>query len=121
MDATDIIGLISGAVSTVLAVVALWLSVVFFRMSSAEAQRSQRSAEEVSGSVQRLEVIFNAMYTDTFSMMKETVTDMRAHVWRAPIPIDDAEAWVSEKEASERLQADLVNAVAEVRVTSDQE
>ncbi|WP_328533684.1 hypothetical protein OG836_01455 [Micromonospora zamorensis] len=106
MDITDVLNLFSAAVSTVLAIVALWLSIVFYRLSSGEAQRSQRSAEEITASVKRLEALFGTMYSDTFTMMKDTVTDMRAHVWRAQIPASSVEpAEGQEVRPVERLDA----------------
>jgi hypothetical protein len=111
MSASDIINLLSAATSIVLAVVALWLSVVFYRMSSNEAQRSQRSAEEISSNVQRLEALFNSMYSDTFSMMRETVTDMRAHVWKAQ---DEDKNGPSVNEQERVLIDSLIENIAEV-------
>ena len=40
MPVTDALNLFSAAMSTVLAIVALWLSVVFYRISSEQAARS---------------------------------------------------------------------------------
>jgi hypothetical protein len=82
MSALDGLNLFAAAISTVLAVVALWLSVTFYKMSSAEAVRSQRSADEIAASVKRLEALFGTMYSDTFSIVRDTVSDMRARVWK---------------------------------------
>jgi hypothetical protein len=81
MKTLDLINMFSAAVSTVLAVVALWLSITFYRMSKDESQRSQRSAEEIAASVKRLEVLFQTLYSDTFGIVRDTVTDMRTYVW----------------------------------------
>lgn len=81
MDALNVINLFSAATSIVLAAVALWLSIYFFRQSLAQAQRADTSAGQIAASVERLEKIFHTLYSDTFSMMRETVTDMRAHIW----------------------------------------
>ncbi|MFJ6163657.1 hypothetical protein ACIQH6_00925 [Micromonospora orduensis] len=106
LDITEVLNLFSAAVSTVLAIVALWLSIVFYRLSNSEAQRSQRSAEEITASVKRLEALFGTMYSDTFAMMKDTVTDMRAHVWRAQVPSTSIESEVTaEGHPGEKLDA----------------
>lgn len=81
MDALNVINLFSAATSIVLAAVALWLSIYFFRQSSTQAHQAETSASQIAASVDRLEKIFNTLYSDTFSMMRETVTDMRAHIW----------------------------------------
>lgn len=78
----DWINLFSAAASIVLAIVALALSIFFFVQSKNAADQSSRSAEEISASVSRLEKLFDSLYSDTFSMMRETVTDMRQHVWK---------------------------------------
>jgi len=78
----DALNLFSAAMSTVLAVVALWLSVVFYRMSSEQAARSTKNADEMAGSIKRLEVLFDRLYSDTFSMVRDTVGDMRTYIWQ---------------------------------------
>ncbi|RAK39730.1 hypothetical protein B0I29_104268 [Actinoplanes lutulentus] len=107
--------LISAVISTVLAVVALYLSIVFYRMSTSEAQRSQKSADDIAASVQRLEALFSSLYSDTFSMMRETVTDMRAHAW--PTEKSSNRAKEEERRDSEVLmsaQKDIVDSVSEI-------
>src|SRR5690348_16395858 len=79
----DLINLFSAAASIILALVALGLAVFFFVQSKNEADRSAKSAEEISSSVGRLEKLFDSLYSDTFSMMRDSVTDMRRHVWKA--------------------------------------
>jgi hypothetical protein len=79
----DLINLFAAASSIVLAVVALALSIFFFVQSKRDAERSNQSAQDISSSVERLEKIFDSLYSDTFSMMRDTVSDMRKHVWTA--------------------------------------
>lgn len=83
LSPSDYFGLASSIASGVLAVVALALSIVFFILSKRDAERSTKNAQEISGSVTRLEKLFDTLYSDTFSMMRDTYTDMRKHVWRA--------------------------------------
>lgn len=70
----------SGA-SVILAILAIWLSVVFFRMSNQASQNTNDAAKGIASSVERLEKLFDTLYSDTFSMMRDTVSDMRKHVW----------------------------------------
>jgi hypothetical protein len=79
----DYLNLFSSSASIVLAVVALALSVFFFVMAKRDAERADKSASEITSSVDRLEKIFDSLYSDTFSMMRDTVSDMRKHVWTA--------------------------------------
>ena len=81
MNAVEIIGLIASIVSLVLAIGAIWLSVVFFRMSNEASKATTEAAKGIDASVKRLENLFDKLYSDTFSMMKDTVSDMRKHIW----------------------------------------
>lgn len=81
----EVISFIASIASLILAVGAIWLSIVFFRMSNDAAKDTTAAAKEIQSSVERLENLFDKLYTDTFSMMKETVTDMRHHIWKKPI------------------------------------
>src|SRR5579875_3882102 len=78
----DVINLFSAAISIVLAIVALALSIFFFVQSKKAADQASKSADEISASVRRLEKIFDSLYSDTFAIMRDTVTDMRHHVWK---------------------------------------
>jgi len=106
----DLVNLFSAAASIILAIVALALSIFFFVQSKNEAERSSKSADEISSSVSRLEKIFDTLYSDRFSMMRETVTDMRQHVWKvAPTvtPSEEAEAEAREAESQAAVLAEL--------------
>src|SRR5689334_17460432 len=77
----DVINLFSAALSIVLAAVALSLSLYFYRRSVEQARMAETSANQIAASVDRLEKLFNSLYADTFSMTRDIVTDMRAHIW----------------------------------------
>lgn len=49
------------------------------------ANEIKNSAGDIRKAVEKLEAIFDRMYTDTFGIMKDTVTDMRQHVWKEPV------------------------------------
>src|SRR3954469_18836840 len=99
----DVVNLFSSAVSTVLAVVALVLSIFFFVQAKKDAERSAGAASEISSSVERLEKLFDSLYSDTLSMMRETVTDMRKHIWTA-VPGRDGTK-LSEEEGEDELNS----------------
>jgi hypothetical protein len=71
----------SAVVSIVLGIYAIWLSVVFYRMSVKSSTQIQESSKDLSSSVSKLEKLFEHLYSDTFSMMRDTYSDMRKHVW----------------------------------------
>jgi hypothetical protein len=77
----DTISLVASIASLVLAVLAIWLSIVFYKMSIAAASTTTEAAKGISASVERLEKLFDKLYADTFSIMRDTVSDMRKHIW----------------------------------------
>ena len=77
----DIICLIASIASLALAIIAIWLSFKFFYLSTIASDKTARAAEDISSSVSRLEKLFDKMYSDTFSIVKDTYSDMRSHVW----------------------------------------
>ena len=110
MSITDVISLISSIASLVLAVVAIWLSIVFYKLSAAASESTTDAAKGIASSVERLEKLFDKLYSDTFSMMRETVTDMRKHIWRDPDANDEPAPLLGEtlkEEIETRIKAAL--------------
>lgn len=86
-----VVGFIATIASLILAVGAIWLSIVFYKMSDAASKETTTAAKDIKASVERLENLFDKLYSDTFSMMKDTVTDMRQHIWNKPSRNDASE------------------------------
>lgn len=81
MSCAELVSLIASIVSLVLGLGAIWLSIVFFKMSSEASSATTEAAKGIDASIKRLENLFDKLYSDTFSMMKDTVSDMRKHIW----------------------------------------
>ncbi len=81
MSNIELLALIASIASLILAVGAIWLSLVFFKMSEASSKVTTKAASDIDASVQKLEKLFDKLYSDTFSMVKDTVSDMRNHIW----------------------------------------
>jgi len=64
---TDLISLAASIASLTLAVIAIWLSISFYRQSSRASQATAEAARDVSASAERLEKLFDKLYSDTFS------------------------------------------------------
>lgn len=79
----DTISLAASIASLVLSVLAIWLAIVFYRMTRGMAERSDGDARAIAASVMKLEKLFDRLYGDAFSMVKDTVLDMRRHIWPA--------------------------------------
>ena len=80
-DILNIISLIASLASLILAIVAIWLSFKFFEKSNEASEKTIEASKGISSSVERLEKLFDKLYSDTFTMMKDTVSDMRKHIW----------------------------------------
>jgi hypothetical protein len=50
-------------------------------MSSSASNEIKRASDDISSSVNKLEELFNKMYSDTFTMLKDTVSDMRKNYY----------------------------------------
>lgn len=98
-----LIGFISSIASLILAIVAIWLSIVFFKMSSTLSGTTMEAAKGIVASVERLEKLFDKLYADTFSMMKDTVSDMRKHIWPDNKASGDELTQTVEKKADEKV------------------
>ncbi len=67
--------------SVLLAILAMVLSALFYNWSAKNLSSTKEVQRDIQSAVARLEKVFDSLYADTFSMMKDTVTDMRRHVW----------------------------------------
>lgn len=101
--AITIVGFIATIASLVLAVGAIWLSFVFYKMSNEASKETTKAAKDIQASVERLEKIFDKLYSDTFSMMKDTVTDMRQHIWKKP-HANDTDNFISDESKINELK-----------------
>ncbi len=81
MSNIELLSLVSSIASLILAIGAIWLSFVFYKMSDEASKATTQAASDIDSSVQKLEKLFDKLYSDTFSMMKDTVSDMRKHIW----------------------------------------
>lgn len=113
MSTFDVISFVASIASLILAVGAIWLSIVFYKMSTQASNATTEAAKGIAASVERLEKLFDKLYSDTFSMMRETVTDMRKHMWPTESEDTDKVFEEAEKKADEK--------VAELKRTMEQE
>jgi hypothetical protein len=112
MNLNDL-GIVASVASLVLAILAIWLSVQFYRMSVTMAEKSIEAAKGISSSVERLEKLFDRLYSDTFSMMRDTVTDMRRHMWPEELPTEPGEVQAAETEMT-RVRQQVAQELDEV-------
>jgi hypothetical protein len=117
VDTFGVISFIASVASLILAIGAIWLSVVFYKMSVSASNSTTEAAKDIASSVERLEKLFDKLYSDTFSMMRDTVSDMRKHMWPDDSPESDKAIEAVEKRADEKLvelKKEMDNQVATV-------
>lgn len=81
IDIVDVFSIISSVFSIVLGIVAIALSIVFYKMSDKTSKDAERSANQIESSVKKLEILFEKLYSGTFDIMRDTVSDMRKYVY----------------------------------------
>ncbi|MBN3044725.1 hypothetical protein AB6D30_10510 [Pectobacterium brasiliense] len=91
----ELLSFILSIVSLIISGGAVWLSLKFYQMSDEAAKEAKTSSDKIQSNTDKLEGLFNKLYTDTFSMMKETVSDMRKHIYRRPEDNDSIETRLS--------------------------
>jgi hypothetical protein len=74
--ATDPISLIMGVGSTVLAVLSLVLSILFYRWADKEAKASQSALVEVRSAIATLDRLLAGVREESFSLLRSAYTDM---------------------------------------------
>lgn len=113
-SAADVIGWVAAIVSILLACFAIWQATVFFRWSNTAQSSAAESAREIQASVVKLEALFDRLYADTFGMMRDTVADLRKHVWYAPTRPSPREDGDGADDRIEALRAELRAEVADL-------
>jgi len=108
MTIIEIISLIASLASLILAVIAIWLSFKFFEKSTEASDKTIEASKGIASSVERLEKLFDKLYSDTFTMMKDTVSDMRKHIWSGEVSSETKSTELEEeleKKAQEKVDA----------------
>jgi len=104
MSLAEVISLVASIASVILAIVAIWLSIVFYQLSSQLSESTKEAAKGIGSSVERLEKLFDKLYSDTFTMMRDTVTDMRKHIWPEVTHEDEKASEEVEEKAEQKIQ-----------------
>ena len=108
MTAPELISLCASIASLVLSILAICLSIVFFRMSNEASKETKSASKDVSSAVERLEKLFDKLYSDTFSIMKDTVSDMRKHIWYDPTGASES------GEVSDSIKSEISSQISRV-------
>ena len=103
MNDMEIISIAVSVASLLVAFLAIWLATKFYEMSTKASEDTREAARGIKSSVDKLEMFFKLLYADTFSIMKETVTDLRKHALSGIESATDISEMVEQK-ASEKIE-----------------
>lgn len=67
--------------SLFLGVLAIWLSIKLYRMSESGARRMREAQSAVQQSVEQLDRMFERMYSDTWSLVRDSYQHMHQQLW----------------------------------------
>lgn len=111
----EILSIVSSLVSLIIGGLAIWLAVKFYEMSTKSSEKLEQASNNIDSTTKRLETLFDKLYADTFAMVKDTVSDMRKHVWKS----DGTEKDISEEKLIQ-LKSELSVELAESLNNGDQ-
>lgn len=77
----ELLSFILSIVSLIVSGGAVWLSFKFYQMSDNASKEAKKSSDKIQVNTEKLEGLFSRLYSDTFTMMKDTVTDMREYIY----------------------------------------
>ncbi|ELI5417815.1 hypothetical protein RRJ93_004453 [Vibrio parahaemolyticus] len=107
----EIFSIVSSLVSLIIGGFAIWLSVQFYKMSARSSEKLEQSSNNISNATERLEMLFDKLYSDTFSMVKDTMNDMRQHVWNSDSVLSKEEDRINKlrEDLTKEINAELSN------------
>ncbi|NFG24864.1 hypothetical protein FDF11_13285 [Clostridium botulinum] len=114
LSGVDTFSIFASITSIILGIVAIWLSFLFYKMSDKSARESEKSAHSIEASVKKLEILFDKLYSGTFDMMKDTVTDMRKHVYSGSNEMQNNNEKI-EKEINKKTLSEVAATVEEIK------
>jgi hypothetical protein len=124
MDWAQILNVVASAFSLVLAVVAIWQAIVYYRLSVESQRGVDNSMRKIEISVTKIEDTYSRLYGDLFSMTQETVRDMRKHVFNAgvasePLNPGDQIAGERTRELASEVSSEVSTILEKLGVTED--
>jgi hypothetical protein len=75
--------IVVGVLSIALAVMAIWLSWKLYQMSEEGARRMRQSEDAIAHHVKELDRLYGVLYSDTWSLVRDTYTTMQDRMWGA--------------------------------------
>jgi hypothetical protein len=116
--AFQLISFLASISSLIVEIGAIALSMVFFQWSNKAVNATTDAANDIGASVARLEKLFDHLYSDTFAMMRETVSELQKHAWdtQGSLPEGTTAAAVA---AAEEAETKADEKISEIRGNVD--
>ena len=81
MSKVEIFSIISSVVSIALAIFSIVLSMIFFWWSNKANKEAQQATQKIEYTAEKIEKLFDKLYTGTFGLMSSIVTGMKNSVF----------------------------------------
>lgn len=81
MTALDIVNLLSSFGSLLISIVAIVFSIMFYRWTNKSNAELQSATIKIESNTNKLEKIFDKLYSDTFGIMKSNIEVMQQHIF----------------------------------------
>lgn len=81
METLELINLLSSFASLLISIIAIIFSIVFYRWSNRSNSELQSATIKIESNTNKLEKIFDKLYSDTFGIMKSNIEVMQQHIF----------------------------------------
>ncbi len=85
MNSQDILNIVTIAISTILSVGAIILSVWFYRESNKQNKETAIMQVDIKNAIEQLEKLYDRTYTDTFGALKNQLDAMQKHIFNSSV------------------------------------
>lgn len=70
--------------SLILSILAIWLSLVFYKLSSESSREATKALEKIETGIDKMQTLFDKFYSGNLALLTDTYTDLRSHIFNAP-------------------------------------
>jgi hypothetical protein len=100
----EITSIVAAVVSIAIGIFAVWLSLTFYKMSSRNMENVIEASKNLQANMNRLEAMFNRLYSGPLSTPKESVLETPKQPWPEPARQEDFIREEVEKRAERRVE-----------------
>lgn len=83
MENIQFVSLISALSSIILSIVAIVLSILFYRWSESSNKAIQKSSSDIESNTNKMGILFDKFYSDTFGIMKSNIEAMQKQLYQS--------------------------------------